>query len=104
MAGYGLFKDCGGGKLPFIWESSQDTWSSAPLRMVRQLRAYGSQMREQNNMGDITVGVGYSSPEQDKAQEALFLYSSRSLTLQASVPHTEHELPSYFLEGKQQRE
>lgn len=72
--------------------------------MMRQLGAYGSQMREQNNMGDIMAGVCCSSPEQDKTQEALFLDSRRSLTLQAPGSHTEHKLPSCLLEGKQKRE
>lgn len=72
--------------------------------MMRQLGAYRSQMREQNNMGDIMAGVCCSSPEQDKTQEALFLDSRRSLTLQAPGSHTEHKLPSYLLEGKQKRE
>lgn len=66
MAGYGLFKDCEGGKPSFIWESSRDTWSLALLWTMRQLGAYGSQMRGQNNMGDIMEGVCSSSPEQDK--------------------------------------
>lgn len=72
--------------------------------MMRQLAAYGSQMREQNNMGDSMACVFYSSPEQDKTQEALFIYSRRSLAPQAPAPHSEHELPSHLLEGKQKRE
>lgn len=102
IAVYGLLKACGGGKLPFVGRASGTHGAQPCCGQWDSWELMGSQMRGQNNMGDITVGVCYSSPEQDKPQE--FIYSRRSLTLQAPGPHMEHELPSYLLGGKQKRE